>query len=93
MPEAFTPSAFFALVTSSDIDLLIPSTFAPSAHKHKWVDITDRITKVSQLTNDAGYLTAHQSLASYYTKAEIDAKGYTTNKGTVTSVALTLPTG
>ena len=70
-----------------------PSTFAPSAHTHKWVDITDRITKVSQLTNDAGYLTAHQSLASYYTKAEIDAKGYTTNKGTVTSVALTLPTG
>ena len=39
------------------------------------------------------FLTAHQSLASYYTKAEIDAKGYTTNKGTVTSVALTLPTG
>ena len=70
-----------------------PSTFAPSAHKHKWVDITDRITKVSQLTNDLGYLTTHQSLASYYTKTEIDAKGYTTNKGTVTSVALTLPTG
>jgi hypothetical protein len=70
-----------------------PSTFAPSAHKHKWVDITDRITKVSQLTNDAGYLTAHQSLASYYTKAEIDAKGYTANKGTVTSVGLTLPAG
>lgn len=70
-----------------------PSTFTPSAHTHKWADITDRITKVSQLTNDAGYLTTHQSLASYYTKAEIDAKGYTTNKGTVTSVALTLPTG
>lgn len=70
-----------------------PSTFTPSAHTHKWTDITDRITKVSQLTNDKGYLTAHQSLASYYTKAEIDAKGYTTNKGTVTSVALTLPTG
>ena len=70
-----------------------PSTFAPSAHTHKWTEITDRITKVSQLTNDAGYLTTHQSLASYYTKAEIDAKGYTTNKGTVTSVALTLPTG
>lgn len=70
-----------------------PSTFTPSAHTHKWTEITDRITKVSQLTNDAGYLTAHQSLASYYTKTEIDAKGYTTNKGTVTSVALTLPTG
>lgn len=70
-----------------------PSAFAPSAHTHKWTEITDRITKVSQLANDAGYLTAHQSLASYYTKAEIDAKGYTTNKGTVTSVGLTLPTG
>lgn len=70
-----------------------PSTFTPSAHTHKWIEITDRITKVSQLTNDKGYLTDHQSLASYYTKAEIDAKGYTTNKGTVTSVALTLPTG
>lgn len=70
-----------------------PSTFTPSAHTHKWTEITDRITKVSQLTNDKGYLTAHQSLASYYTKAEIDAKGYTTNKGTVTSVAITLPTG
>lgn len=70
-----------------------PSTFTPSAHTHKWTEITDRITKVSQLTNDKGYLTAHQSLANYYTKTEIDAKGYTTNKGTVTSVALTLPTG
>jgi hypothetical protein len=70
-----------------------PSTFTPSAHTHKWTEITDRITKVSQLTNDAGYLTTHQSLASYYTKTEIDAKGYTTNKGTVTSVSLTLPTG
>lgn len=70
-----------------------PSTFTPSAHTHKWADITDRITKVSQLTNDAGYLTTQQSLASYYTKTEIDAKGYTTNKGTVTSVSLTLPTG
>ena len=70
-----------------------PTTFTPSAHNHKWIDITDRITKVSQLTNDAGYLTTHQSLADYYTRAEIDAKGYTTNKGTVTSVRLTLPTG
>ena len=49
-----------------------PSAFTPSAHTHKWVDITDRITKVSQLANDSGY---------------------TTNKGTVTSVKLTLPTG
>ena len=45
-----------------------PSTFAPSAHTHKWAEITDRITKVSQLTNDAGYLTSHQSLSDYVTK-------------------------
>lgn len=32
-----------------------PSTFTPSAHTHKWTEITDRITKVSQLTNDSGY--------------------------------------
>lgn len=50
-----------------------PSTFTPSAHTHKWTEITDRITKVSQLTNDAGYLTTHQSLASYYTKSSVDS--------------------
>lgn len=49
-----------------------PTTFTPSAHNHKWIDITDRITKVSQLTNDAGYLTSHQSLANYYTKGQVD---------------------
>ena len=31
-------------------------------------------TNVSSLTNDAGYLTQHQSLANYYTKSEIDTK-------------------
>lgn len=50
-----------------------PTTFTPSAHNHKWIDITDRITKVSQLTNDAGYLTTHQSLANYYTKSSVDS--------------------
>lgn len=50
-----------------------PSTFTPSAHTHKWTEITDRITKVSQLTNDKGYLTAHQSLANYYTKSSVDS--------------------
>lgn len=38
-----------------------PSTFTPSAHTHKWADITDRPTKVSAFTNDSGYLTKHQS--------------------------------
>ena len=38
-----------------------PSTFAPSAHTHKWADITDHITKLSQLTNDTGFVTGSVS--------------------------------
>mgnify|MGYP004442698709 CR=1 FL=1 len=45
-----------------------PSTFTPSAHTHKWTEITDRITKVSQLTNDNGYITSSGSCA-YATSA------------------------
>lgn len=47
-----------------------PSSYTPSAHTHKWTEITDRITKVSQLTNDKGYLTSHQSLAAYLKSAD-----------------------
>lgn len=37
-------------------------------------DVEDAMpTKVSELTNDAGYLTQHQSLDNYYTKAEVDS--------------------
>ena len=35
--------------------------------------IKNKPTNVSAFTNDAGYLTQHQSLADYYTKTEIDA--------------------
>lgn len=38
-----------------------PSTFTPSAHTHKWADITDHITKLSQLTNDKGFVTGSVS--------------------------------
>lgn len=31
-------------------------------------------TKTSQLTNDSGFLTEHQSLSSYYTKTQVDSK-------------------
>ena len=31
-------------------------------------------TKTSELTNDSGFLTEHQSLAEYYTKTEVDGK-------------------
>lgn len=35
---------------------------------------TDIPTRVSQLTNDKGYLTSHQSLDNYYIKSEVDSK-------------------
>ena len=31
-------------------------------------------TKTSELTNDSGFLTEHQSLSDYYTKTEVDSK-------------------
>ena len=31
-------------------------------------------TKTSELTNDSGFLTEHQSLSGYYTKTEVDSK-------------------
>lgn len=48
-----------------------PNTGIPAS------DIADGViptvpTNVSAFTNDAGYLTEHQSLADYYTKSEID---------------------
>lgn len=36
------------------------------------IDIPTVPTNVSAFTNDAGYLTQHQSLSNYYTKSEID---------------------
>ena len=37
-------------------------------------DISSVPTKTSDLVNDSGYLTAHQSLSNYYTKEETDQK-------------------
>ena len=37
-------------------------------------DKTEIPTKTSQLTNDSGYLTEHQSLDEYYTKTQTDTK-------------------
>ena len=52
-------------------------------------DLTDRPTiptvptKVSAFTNDAGYLTAHQSLSNYYTKTQVDSAISTAISGIV----------
>ena len=44
-----------------------PTEFTPSSHTHTKSEITDFPTNVSAFTNDAGYLTAHQSLSNYVT--------------------------
>ena len=36
------------------------------------IDIPSIPTNVSSFTNDAGYLTSHQSLSNYYTKSEVE---------------------
>ena len=48
------------------------STKADAIHTHTTSEITDFPTNVSAFTNDAGYLTEHQSLDNYYTKSETD---------------------
>ena len=70
-----------------------PSTFAPSAHTHKWTEITDRITKVSQLTNDAGYLTAHQSLDGYVNAIAVSGSGNAVTAVTKSGKTITFTKG
>ena len=61
-----------------------PGSYTPSAHTHKWAEITDRITNVSQLTNDMGYQTG----SDRWTRAVVNAndiyeafRTYETNGG------------
>ena len=49
------------------------SLYAEASHNHTKSNITDFPTipsKTSQLTNDSGFLTSHQSLSNYYNKSE-----------------------
>lgn len=52
------------------------ASLAAVATSGAYSDLTGKPTipsKTSQLTNDSGYLTSHQSLGDYYTKAQVDA--------------------
>ena len=44
----------------------------------RYAQISDIPTNVSQLTNDAGYLTSHQSLEGYATEQWVENQGYLT---------------
>ena len=65
-----------AKIESGKITLGSNSITPLTAHQSLsgYAKTTDIPTKVSQLTNDAGYLTEHQSLDGYYTKTEVDTK-------------------
>ena len=61
-----------------------PSTFTPSVHNHNYEDISNAPivpTKTSDLTNDSGFLTEHQSLTNYIQKSQIS--GLVKNDGTI----------
>ena len=53
-------------------DALALKQDASTAFSGDYDDLTNKPTNVSAFTNDAGYLTEHQSLDNYYTKSEVD---------------------
>ena len=58
-----------------------------SGHTHTKSDITDFPTNVSAFTNDAGYLTSHQSLSNYVTiDTAQDIEGNKNFKGLLTTI-------
>lgn len=69
------------VATSGDYDDLTNKPTIPAAQVNSdWnassgvAQILNKPTNVSAFTNDAGYLTQHQSLSNYYTKSETDAE-------------------
>ena len=53
-------------------DALALKQDASTAFSGDYDDLTNKPTNVSAFTNDAGYLTEHQSLDNYYTKTQVD---------------------
>ena len=83
--------------SKSEADTLLSSK-ASSSHKHTKSEITDFPTiptKTSQLTNDSGFLTSHQSLSNYSTLANtvkslsISSKTITVTPGSGSAYTLT----
>ena len=67
------------LTTTQTDDILRPYVWFTSSldgNFTKWTRFADKDdipTKTSQLNNDSGYLTEHQSLDDYYTKSQVDS--------------------
>lgn len=82
LTDIFNPNNYY---TKSDVDTALSAKansadLATVATSGDYDDLTNKPTipvvptNVSAFTNDAGYLTQHQSLANYYTKSEVDAE-------------------
>lgn len=71
----------------ADISQLTPEQKAAALEDSEYALKDDIPTKTSQLTNDSGFLTSHQSLADYARKEELFSKSYNdlTNKPTIPS--------
>ena len=80
LTDIFDPSNYY---TKTATDTLLnakadASSLATVATSGSYNDLSNKPTipvvptNVSAFTNDAGYLTQHQSLANYYTKSEVD---------------------
>lgn len=64
---------------------VLSATGGGTADSVDWSNVQNRPTKVSQFTNDAGYLTAVPS--EYITETELNAKGYKTASEVNTLIA------
>lgn len=70
----FDPSNYYDKSTIDDFldDKANVADLATVATSGEYSDLINPPTNVSDFTNDAGYLTEHQSLSNYYTKSETD---------------------
>ena len=66
--------------------------FSLKNHTHSYTNLEDKPTiptKTSDLQNDSGFLTSHQSLSNYYTKTESNNKYVAKTDLDTLSIAIT----
>ena len=80
-----TPSS----LPASDVSSWAKANSKPSYNLDEVTDGTSRKipTKVSELTNDSGYLTSHQSLSGYATESWVGQQGYLTSHQSLSGYA------
>lgn len=74
MSDYYNKSEVDTLISNVDVDLTGYATENYVKQRIAAIDMPTVPTNVSAFTNDAGYLTEHQSLENYYTKTQTDNK-------------------